>query len=326
MAIEFSYVVPVYNVRDYLRLCVESLLGQDLERDEYEIILIDDGSTDGSGDLCDEFAARETSIRVIHQANRGLSAARNVGTDIARGKYIQYVDSDDFLEADVLRTLVEIARRDCLDVLRFNYRNVNEHGDIVQVYKNPGQFSDYSESVTDGKSFLVNRLGFACYACQFIIRREMLKDCMFKEGIYFEDTEWTPRMLMKAKRVASTPMLTYNYRVRHGSITRSMDKEKKSKVLEDRLGLIDSLNEQKQSVEDKRWFDGMISHTSLTIISEISSGFYESRRDYISKLQSKGVFPLSTFHATATATRKILLANISPMLLCFLLHSKHKRK
>ena len=319
-----SIIVPVYNVEPYLRRCLDSLLSQDLPPEDYEIILVDDGSLDDCPEICDEYANKYDSIRVIHRDNGGLSAARNSGVGIARGKYIQFVDADDFLESNVLQSLVDIAERNCLDVLRFNYQNVNEQDEIIHVNRKTQRFSDYSESVTDGTFFLTSRLGFACYAPQFIIRRDLLKDCTFKEGIYFEDTEWTPRMLLKASHVASTPMVVYNYRVRQGSITKSIDKERKIKCVEDRMSLIGSLNEQKQRVEDKRWFEGMISQMSLAIIADVSKNLFDKRKYYINGLKGKCVFPLSSYHATAAASRKIRLANISPMLFCILLHLKNK--
>ena len=130
--IKLSFIVPVYNVAPYLRKCVDSLLAQDY--DDYEIILVDDGSTDDSPQICDEYARMSQEsrvksqelpcIRVIHQVNAGLSAARNTGIKDAKGEYICFVDSDDYWEENVLGSLMEQVERDDLDVLRFDYQNV----------------------------------------------------------------------------------------------------------------------------------------------------------------------------------------------------------
>lgn len=319
-----SIIVPVYNVEAFLRKCVGSLLDQDLSPTEYEIILVDDGSSDKSGQLCDRLAQSNDNIRVIHQQNRGLSGARNTGIAAASGQYIQFVDSDDYLEPNVLDSLVSKMDSGRLDVLRFDYRNVNDNYEVIDPNKTPKTYVDYSGDICDGQTFLTERLGFGCYACQFIIRRELLTDCRFKEDIYFEDSEWTPRMLLKAERVASTPVVVYNYLMRRGSITKSTDENKKLKALEDRMSLIDCLNGQKQGAGDKRWFDGMISHNALAIISDISQNSFDKRKYYIGELKKKGVFPLSKYHAGTTAIRKIRTANVSPMLLCLLLHLKNK--
>ena len=155
-----------------------------------------------------------------------------------------------------------------------------------------------------------------------MIRRELLEDCRFKEDVYFEDTEWTPRLLMKAQRVTSTDLLVYNYLMRQGSITQSVDEKKKRKVLEDKLHLIDAMQEQMRDVADKRWFEGMIAQTVLSIFGY--AGFnYKTEIDAIcNALKLKNVFPLSTYHATKLAGRKIVIANVSPRLLCWLISRK----
>lgn len=323
MGLKLSIIVPVYRVEAYLRKCVNSLLAQDLPVKDYEIILVDDGSPDGCPAICDEYAQLNSNIRVIHRSNGGLSAARNTGIEVARGEYIQFVDSDDFLEQNVLKTLIGKMDSDNLDVLRFNFQNVNEKYEVFEPYKTKKIFVDYSDIACRGEEFLTERLGFGCYACQFIIRASLLNDCLFKEGIFFEDTEWAPRMLLKAERVTSTSLMVYNYLMRSGSITQSIDTAKKRKVLEDRLGLIDSLKSQMREISDKRWFEGMIANTVLAVLGDISSVFWKERKPYLQQLNSKGVFPLSFYHSTPSATRKIRLANISPSLLCMMLYCKN---
>ena len=139
-----SIIVPVYNVEKYLRKCVDSLLTQDLPPEEYEIILVDDGSTDQSGTICDEYAADHPIVKAMHQQNGGLSAARNSGVAVAQGRYVQFVDSDDYLEPNMLKTLVEKMETDQLDVLRFNYRNVNERYEVIEPNKDPKRWVNYS--------------------------------------------------------------------------------------------------------------------------------------------------------------------------------------
>ena len=318
-----SIIVPVYNVEKYLRKCVDSLLAQDLLPEEYEIILVDDGSTDQSGTICDEYAAEHPLLKAIHQQNGGLSVARNSGIAVAQGRYVQFVDSDDYLEPNVLKILAEKMETDQLDVLRFNYRNVNEQYEEIEPNKDPKRWVDYSNEVCDGLTFLNERLGPACYACQFMVRRELLTDCRFKEGIYFEDTEWTPRMLLKANRAASTDTMVYNYLVREGSITQSVDEKKKRKVFDDKLSLIDALKSQMQQVEDKRWFEGMMAQTVISIISYVAANYYSKRKEVLKALAEKDIFPLSTYQANQKGTRKIRWANLSPALLCFMLHLKN---
>lgn len=319
MGLKLSVIVPIYNVEQYMVKCIDSLLQQDLTSEEYEIILVDDGSPDRCGEMCEEYATMHSNVKVIHRENGGLSAARNTGIDAAQGKFIQFADSDDYLEPNVLAGLVGKMESDKLDVLRFNYQNVNEKHEIFEPNKTSKPFVDYRDEPCDGLTFLTEHLGFGCYVWQFMIRRELLEGCTFLEGIYFEDTEWTPRLLEKAKRVTSTDMMVYNYLMRQGSITQSVDEKKKRKVLEDKLLLIDSLIEQTGRVSDKRWFEGMIAQTVLSILGYVCENYYHENAAVCSSLKSKRVFPLSYYHSTKAAKRKIWIANISPKLLCWLL-------
>ena len=321
---KLSIVVPVYNVKAFLKKCVDSLLAQDLTREDYEIILVDDGSTDGSGALCDAFAAEQGNIRVIHQQNRGLSGARNTGIAEAKGEYIQFVDSDDYLCPNVLGGLVKIMDDKSLDILRFNYQNVNMDGEVFEPNKYVKPFVDYSDEVCNGETFLNERLGYACYAWQFLVKASLLwKEVNgFKEGIYFEDVEWTPRILLQARRVASTDTIVYNYLFRTGSIARNADNEKKRKAIRDKKTVLEGFAELRRQVRDDRWFRGMSSQIALSILDTVGRFFYPERKEHIQALKKLVDFPLSTYHATKSARRKIWLANVSPYLVCRLCHRK----
>ncbi|EGP5489252.1 glycosyltransferase, partial [Enterococcus faecium] len=102
---EISIIVPVYKVEPYLRKCVDSILAQTFT--DFEVILVDDGSPDNSGKICDEYASKDSRVRVIHKKNGGLSSARNAGIDVARGKYLGFVDSDDYIEKDMYELLYD---------------------------------------------------------------------------------------------------------------------------------------------------------------------------------------------------------------------------
>ena len=330
--VKLSIIVPVYNVAPFLRKCVDSLLAQDY--DDYEIILVDDGSTDESGVICDEYASlsfvnsltRTVVIKVIHQVNAGLSAARNSGILAARGEYLCFVDSDDYWEPNVLGGLMAQIERDNLDVLRFKYQHVRlKHEGQYEVFnpykQSPYRDDDYSAEVTDGVSYLNTRMGTACYAVMFIIRRELLDSCLFTEGIYFEDTDWTPRMLAKAQRVASTDTIVYNYLVRQGSITKAIDRKKQQKVLDDKMRLIGEMQRQAKELteqgKDSRWYQRMIADTVISIINILSTTFYAERKLYLERLRELRVIPISS------RGLKTRLINFSPRIAVELLHLKH---
>lgn len=322
--LKLSIIVPIYKVEPFLHKCIDSLLNQDLNSEEYEIILVDDGSPDNCGKIADEYATKISNIRVIHQKNGGLSTARNAGIMTAKGKYIQFVDSDDYLEPNVIGFLVSRAEHNNLDVLRFNYRNVNEKYEEFWPNKTPKQTWGYEESITDGTAFLNERLGFACYAIQFLIRRELLCDCYFKPNIYFEDVEWTPRMLLKARRVSSIPQVIYNYLFRLESITRATDINRIKKKLNDQVSLIEGYLTLSNTVSDSTWFSTMISHISLAVITQATKYFFNERIAFINELKQQNVFPLHICKENKRNWWKLFIINLSPCLYCSILRIKFR--
>ena len=323
---KLSIIVPVYNVGDYLAKCLDSLLAQDLSHSEYEVIVVNDGSTDNSGSIAQKYADKYANITLINQTNQGLSEARNAGLTNAKGEYIQFVDSDDYLEENVLGGLMRQVQEEKLDVLRFDYQNVrisDKQYEVFQPYKFPHQV-DTLHNVVDGETYMNERMGYACYACQFVIRHELTGT--FKPGIYFEDTEWLPRMLLSAKRVNSSPLIVYNYLMREGSITNAINIEKQRKVLEDKIKLVDSLLETQKTIANKIWFEGMIAATVLSIIGCIAADFYDERKKYLKELKQRNIYPLSYYQTTTGVKRKLQLINISPSLYCWLIHKKNNRK
>lgn len=314
---KLSIIVPIYNVAPYLCKCVDSLLMQDIS--DYEIILVDDGSPDECPQICNEYAATHENIIVIHQDNAGLSAARNSGITIARGEYIWFVDSDDYIEPNVLNALMEQIERDDLDVLRFRYQNVKENGEAFAPYKDMTNYNDYSITPTDGLSFLNSCMSTQCYAWQFIVRSTICRQENFTPGIYFEDTDWTPRMLLKANRVASTEKIIYKYLWREGSITQTSNKDKLRRQLHDKLDILDRLNTLGNSVTDRKWFDGMIAALTLSIVGLIASSFYTERRKYVNKLKKFDILPIVTHNMSKKAQIKIKLINKSVYLTILLL-------
>lgn len=329
--LKLSVIVPVYNVAPYLRKCVDSLLTQDLAAEEYEIILVDDGSTDGSGQICDELA-NKPSIRVIHQANGGLSAARNAGLAVAEGKYVQFVDSDDYLEPNILGGLIAQCERENLDVLRFDYQNVRlldaerlEY-EVFEPNKYPHQV-DKRTDVTDGETYLNERMGYACYAVMFIVKRCLLvsdlvhSSIFFTEGIHFEDVDWTPRMLLAAKRVNCAQTIVYNYLVREGSITKTgTNVAKKRKNIEDSMQVVERLAELYSKHPNCRWLRNMQSSMACGVLTSVARDFYSERKAYIRRMRELHVFPLAIADQGKTYLRRAKMVNLlGAKLYCWLI-------
>ena len=316
MSPRISIIIPVYNVELSLRECVCSILDQGLEEGEFEIILVDDGSTDHSGVICEEFARTNTCIKVIHQSNKGLSEARNAGMRVARGQYIQFVDSDDYLEENVVPKLLEEMEQKDLDILRFQVRQVYEN-------KEPSsplfEFSSIeTQKVIAGARYLQDYMGIACYVCQFLFRSSFLLEnsLWFMPGIIFEDTEWTPRIMNLANRVSSVNILVYDYLEREGSITRGSAEKK----MDGQLILLREMKKQLSEVKERKWHEGLIAHLVVSIITNASTVLFSQRKEIIEELKEMDIIPLSTYHTSTRVRRKIDLINISPSLACLMIH------
>ncbi|MCQ2341411.1 MAG: glycosyltransferase [Paludibacteraceae bacterium] len=321
---KLSIIVPIYNVEPYLRKCVDSLLAQDLPKDEYEIILVDDGSPDGCPAICDEYASQYAFIHVIHRPNGGLSAARNSGLAIAQGKYVQFVDSDDYLEPNVLDGLVAQMEREELDVLRFDYQNVNEKNEVYQPYKQPHSV-DKRTDIVDGETYLNERMGYACYVVMFMIRHEILNNCLFTVGIHFEDVDWTPRMLLAAKRVNSTPTIVYDYLLRKGSITGAVSPSQKKKNIDDSIKVIQLLTNVLSQYPQCVWIKQMKSSMSAGVLTSVARDFWDEYDVYVKLLKATSCFPLIISNQGNTYKRRARIINLSPKLFGCLMHYWYKK-
>ena len=225
--IKYSVIVPVYNVESYLEACLDSVLVQ-ATSSEYEIILIDDGSRDCSGSICDKYAEKFSSIRVVHTENRGVSCARNLAVELAEGTYILYLDSDDFWKQGLLTELDRMAQKDP-DVMVF--------GNVRWMEDGSGTVGERDNVIPKGqtvKAFLEEMFsGYAVprfYSCCYAIRKELL----VKNGIRFredlkvsEDFDYIMRFLAVADSIVGTGEQLYVYRIRSGSATSSRITQKK---------------------------------------------------------------------------------------------------
>ena len=217
-----SVVVPVYNVEKYFAECVDSVLGQTYA--DYEIILVDDGATDSSGRMCDEYARKDARIRVIHQPNGGLSAARNTGLDAARGEYVYFLDSDDYIEPHALADLMETAEREQADVVFFDgfvFFDECEADDSVSKYIRKAAYA-----TENGREMLRKLLLNEEYrtAVPFMLfRTDYLRknNLSFLKGIIHEDELFTFLVYNADGRVAHCHEQLYARRIRPASIMTS---------------------------------------------------------------------------------------------------------
>lgn len=227
-----SIIVPVYNVASYLTTCINSILMQTFSN--YEVILIDDGSSDGSGPLCDEFADRDERILVIHQENRGLSSARNAGVATARGEYIIFLDSDDYWrDKTVLETLDERLRLTEADVLSFNYKKMDGVISQKPYFQKQENMPENIRAEASFKYQIDHDLWIAC-AWNKMIRRKLFSSgqLQFRCGITSEDIDWCVRLALIARSFDYIDCVVVCYRQRNGSISKTITYKKARTLLE----------------------------------------------------------------------------------------------
>lgn len=220
---KIDFVVPVYNVEKYLDSCVKSLLSQTY--DNYEIILVDDGSTDLSAEKCDYYADLCKNVRVIHKKNGGLSDARNAGMLAVNGDYVAFVDSDDYIAHNTLECFVECMQKseNVVDIMIGSHIKVSEN--IYDAMKNEKAKYTFTKEMT-GEEYLLESLSsnhFAVTAWSKLYRTQFLREnhFQFKKGVLHEDELYTPQVLLKAEHVIHTDIDFYRYVIREGSIMTS---------------------------------------------------------------------------------------------------------
>lgn len=227
--VTFSIIVPVYNVERYLSKCILSILNQSFS--DYELILVDDGSTDNSSSICDYFVASNDKVKVIHKNNGGLSSARNAGLIKASGKYIVFIDSDDFISLNMLSNCFNILSQDAkIDILNFGYRKVNEDGNLICIKSYDKPDLTVREALIE---VLMDR-NINSFAWSNIYKKELFEGINFPVNTYFEDKYTTYKIYDRAKKIVVVPEQYYNYLVRPGSIC---NEKQLSKIIK---GLLDN--------------------------------------------------------------------------------------
>ena len=207
-----SVIVPVYNVEPYLSQCVESILCQTYS--DLEILLVDDGSPDRCGQICDEYAKQDCRVKVFHTRNEGLSAARNLGLQNAKGEYIGFVDSDDWIEPEMYEVLLKGLEETESNVCVCGF--CQEPGTIKKDFQ--PEEAVYQD-VNALKALLEEKINYNVW--NKLYRREMFQDRFFPVGKNYEDIAIMHRIMYEAGRVIIIPNVEYHYRVRSGSITKT---------------------------------------------------------------------------------------------------------
>lgn len=253
-----SVIVPVYNVEKYLEQCVYSVINQTYKN--LEIILVNDGSTDSSGSICDKLAELDKRIKVVHKENGGLSDARNVGIDVSSGDYIAFLDSDDWIDIECYEKLYKLIKKYDADIACCNFKRVYKeteelrHSSEEQIYSN----------IDALKEIYLNRGLQMIVAWNKLQKKELFIDKRYPKGKIHEDEFLTPRILYDAKKIVYTDDELIYYRYVENSITNSKFSYKNLvylQALEDRMNLFKKINNSNLlHTAKKRYVDSLIEY------------------------------------------------------------------
>lgn len=225
-----SVILPIYKVEKELPRCIESILKQTYT--EYEMILVEDGSPDRCGEICDKYAQEDTRIHVIHKKNGGVSEARNAGLDIAKGKYICWVDPDDYIHPQYLETLYRIMQESKADVVVCDYKAYypGEEKEIARIDQIPA-YEEIGEQHLYNDDFLNQKRVKFVYAWNKLAKAELYQGIRYPVGKIHEDTYTTYKVLDRANKIVYTEQPLYYYMMREQSITHTRFSEKRFHIM-----------------------------------------------------------------------------------------------
>ena len=286
----FSIIVPVYRVEEYLRECVDSILMQTYQ--DYEVLLIDDGSPDQCPQICEEYKEKDSRVQAIHKKNGGLSSARNTGLDAARGSYIMFLDADDILRPNALSMLADALeeRPDVLVSELYNTQNVHVKDLPVSLFTPPSG-ADKKTVV----SFVFSSKAHTWPAPQYIVSRELIQKyaLRFEEGYYHEDVSWTSALFARARSFAYFDQVWYIRRIgREGSITNVVKPKRTTDTIRLVAARMKSDVFENEDEENKRIIFNQLSRAAFSSLIHYMEYDGESRKE-ICRLIHENMFIFS---------------------------------
>ncbi|MFT4803185.1 MAG: glycosyltransferase involved in cell wall biosynthesis [Mariniflexile sp.] len=291
-----SVIIPVYNVEKYIEKCILSVVNNNLPVEDFEIIVVDDDSPDNSVSIVRSMMTGYAQIKLISQKNKGLGGARNTGILNASGKYVLFLDADDYLKENALKYVITFASENKLDILEFGAIGVGEKGD--EVYRN----SKLTDIILSGFEYLDNSnyMNSACnklYAVSFLNKYAL----RFKERIFIEDFEFNTRAFYYANKVQAIANILGSFVQTANSITRNVDSEKNLKMVEDIREVIDLTLKFEEEVSNFRpninkIFKKRVAFLTVTLLYNLMklSIVKKQRKLIIEDLKRKKLYPIKT--------------------------------
>ena len=255
-----SVIVPVYNTEEYLHRCVDSILAQTFT--DFELLLINDGSKDSSGAICDEYAVKDSRVRVFHKENTGVSATRNIGIDNSKGDYVIFCDSDDYwCEITALEFLYKKSVENDLDIIRGEYKAVDGFDNDLFIRPITKSKENIANNVINNIIFLKEAINGEYFFVLCLMKKSVLSDIRYNvKRSFLEDMELISRLMLKQMRCMYTPLRFYAYR----KITSSVSNTPRIKNLSDSFSMCDVFHELSIKQKDSMIKDFFESHGGLT--------------------------------------------------------------
>ncbi len=241
---KISVIIPVYNVSPYLSVCLESIIHQTFE--DLEIICINDGSTDNSLEILNNYSLKDKRIKVVDQGNQGSSVCRNYGIKHAAGEYISFIDSDDWIDLDYFEKLYEAAVSHNCDIAvssiirkRNLYEKYRVHYTTEKVYK------------TLEEKINICAIPKCCYVWNKLYKKEIIKNHLFTAGVFFQDVLWIPEALKQSEQLVTVPDINYYYRVNHNSVVKKPSLKKRNDRINSKEYIIKFFSENNLDLSEK---------------------------------------------------------------------------
>lgn len=306
-----SIIVPVYNVENFIHECINSILKQTFT--DFELILVDDGSVDLSGAICDDYSKQDKRIKVIHKENGGQSSARNRGIEAAKGDYIGFIDSDDWISDEMYMILYTKAIDTNADIIACNI--IMHNKDLTNhLYCDKADDSFYDRNSAMNELYLNERLTFS--PCNKLYKKELFKGISFKEGYILEDMDFAYRIIHQANTIYYTGEALYHYRYNHESTMRRVFSKKRLDEFEVRNNMytfyLENYPHHANELYAERFLTGLMLYISIEKYYRDEKNLYK----YLIDIDRKKVYPL-IFNKKYKRKKRVLLslAMISPNIL-----------
>lgn len=255
-----SIIVPIYNVEKYLEQCLESIYNQSYLN--FEAILVDDGSCDSSASICQKYMAKDSRFKYYYKQNGGLSDARNYGVFHAKGQYITFLDSDDYIDKEYLTVLYNNLIKNDVDISVVNYRRIDDTG---KIYKEIFNKKDRKISNYEALENIFYQKNISISACGKLFKKNIVISNKYPKGLLYEDIYTVPRFFSDSKNVFCSSKTLLNYRIRAGSITQSEFKKNDFDMINNTINVFNYLKKTNSDFTSKSIYSYIFSKASTLI-------------------------------------------------------------